>query len=574
MAEKKLSVKLSLNDKQFQTGLRKATRSMKKFGKSMQKTGKTLSASLTLPVLAFGAASVKAFDEQIKAETKLRTALKGDEKAFESLTKKAAEFQQLSLFGDEELITQQAYLASLGMTEDTINKVLAASMDLAAGTGQTLEFGVKNLAKTFAGLTGELGESIPALKNLTKEELMLGGAVEVVAKQFENQALFLSKVGLGPFKQIQMALSDVSEEFGRLIVENIDPLKEKLQSLVEAFKSLTTEQKQNIIEFAALAAVVGPLLLIIGNLLESISILGKSLMWLNANPMALLLLSVAAFTGALGLAILDLDTFTRSAMKLGRVGKMVASGLLAVLGPNSAEMQAARALLAMDFDDFDSSAPKGTFEKIGPYSGGTLPTTPTTTTTTTTTPTKKGATSFNINKHIPFLDELSYMKQFAEISLAINQSMANLGNIFPFVSREAKTAFETMAEAVSPLESVFASFGSTLQQTFINAMQSTDGFFDSFLEGAKQAIKALIAQIAAMSILTFLLGGTNLGAMMGAGSKGGLAGVQSLFGIGGPVKSMGTSSSGGVEIFGTLSGSDILLSNQRAGNSRNRTSGY
>jgi hypothetical protein len=105
-------------------------------------------------------------------------------------------------------------------------------------------------------------------------------------------------------------------------------------------------------------------------------------------------------------------------------------------------------------------------------------------------------------------------------------------------------------------------------------MQSTDGFFDSFLEGAKQAIKALIAQIAAMSILTFLLGGTNLGAMMGAGSKGGLAGVQSLFGIGGFAKSMGTSSSGGVEIFGTLSGSDILLSNQRAGNSRNRTSGY
>ena len=31
-------------------------------------------------------------------------------------------------------------------------------MDLAVGTGQTLEFGVKNLAKTFGGLTGELGE--------------------------------------------------------------------------------------------------------------------------------------------------------------------------------------------------------------------------------------------------------------------------------------------------------------------------------------------------------------------------------------------------------------------------------
>ena len=70
MAEKTLSVKLSLNDKQFQSSLKKATRSMKKFGKNLQKTGQNLSRNLTLPILAFGAASVKAFDDQVKAETK------------------------------------------------------------------------------------------------------------------------------------------------------------------------------------------------------------------------------------------------------------------------------------------------------------------------------------------------------------------------------------------------------------------------------------------------------------------------------------------------------------------------
>ena len=50
MAGKRLSIALTLNDKQFQSGLRKATRSMTKFGKSMQRTGKTLSTSLTLPL--------------------------------------------------------------------------------------------------------------------------------------------------------------------------------------------------------------------------------------------------------------------------------------------------------------------------------------------------------------------------------------------------------------------------------------------------------------------------------------------------------------------------------------------
>jgi hypothetical protein len=104
MAGKTLSFFLKLNDKEFQSGLRKATRSMTKFGKSMQRTGQTLSKSLTLPVLAFGAASVKAFDEQIKAETKLRTALGEDEKAFARLKKQAQELQKITLFGDEATI--------------------------------------------------------------------------------------------------------------------------------------------------------------------------------------------------------------------------------------------------------------------------------------------------------------------------------------------------------------------------------------------------------------------------------------------------------------------------------------
>ena len=48
MAQKNLSVKLSLNDRQFQSGLKKATKSIKKFGSSMKRTGQTLSTSLTL----------------------------------------------------------------------------------------------------------------------------------------------------------------------------------------------------------------------------------------------------------------------------------------------------------------------------------------------------------------------------------------------------------------------------------------------------------------------------------------------------------------------------------------------
>jgi uncharacterized protein YukE len=66
MAQKTLSVKLTLNDKQFMTGLRKASSTMKKFGRNLQRTGQNLTRNLTLPIVAFGAASVKAFDDQVK----------------------------------------------------------------------------------------------------------------------------------------------------------------------------------------------------------------------------------------------------------------------------------------------------------------------------------------------------------------------------------------------------------------------------------------------------------------------------------------------------------------------------
>ena len=108
MAEKTLSIKLSLNDKQFMTGLRKATSSMKKFGRNLQKTGQNLTRNLTLPIVAMGAASVKAFDTQQKAIAQVEAGLisTGQAAGFTSkeLQKMASDLQAKTLFGDEDIL--------------------------------------------------------------------------------------------------------------------------------------------------------------------------------------------------------------------------------------------------------------------------------------------------------------------------------------------------------------------------------------------------------------------------------------------------------------------------------------
>ena len=73
MAQKNLSIKLSLNDKQFQSSLRKATRSLKRFGSSMKRTGRNMTRSLTMPILALGGASVKLATDFQTSMTKIST---------------------------------------------------------------------------------------------------------------------------------------------------------------------------------------------------------------------------------------------------------------------------------------------------------------------------------------------------------------------------------------------------------------------------------------------------------------------------------------------------------------------
>ena len=71
---KKLSVSLTLNDKQFQTGLKRASSSLKKFGKSMSTMGRTLTTGLTIPLGLAGVASIKMASDFEESLNKTRVA--------------------------------------------------------------------------------------------------------------------------------------------------------------------------------------------------------------------------------------------------------------------------------------------------------------------------------------------------------------------------------------------------------------------------------------------------------------------------------------------------------------------
>ena len=215
----------------FDKAMKKAQRSIKKFGTNMQRTGKNLSRNLTLPLAAFAAASVKAFDTQAKAETKLLTALKGREDVQKRLIAQAKELQTQTLFGDEETIAAQAMLATMGLEEEAIMRLIPLVQDMATAKGMNLVQAADLVAKSVGSSTNALSRYGITITGAVGSQERLNTATEALNKAFGGQAEAVSKVGLGPLTQLKNILGDLSEDIGKIILPTLNDLAKDVKEL-------------------------------------------------------------------------------------------------------------------------------------------------------------------------------------------------------------------------------------------------------------------------------------------------------------------------------------------------------
>lgn len=295
-----LKVKITANGAQATKELKSVEKKAKDVAKSMKKIGSALTKYVTGPLVALAAVSVKTADTQMQAEAKLLNALKGREDVQKRLIAQAAELQGRSLFGDEEIINQQAVLAAMGRTEQQINDIIEASAQLSAATGMSLDSSVKNLAKTYGGLAGELGESIPALRELTKEQLMNGDAVKLIKEQYQGFAESAAQAGAGSLVQLKNQLGDLSEQIGMILMPFVKSLVNALSKLVGWLQNLSPAAQKTIVVIAGIAAVVGPLIISLGLMAQG---------WAAIVAMApAISAAFTAMTGPIGAVIATVST--------------------------------------------------------------------------------------------------------------------------------------------------------------------------------------------------------------------------------------------------------------------------
>ena len=254
MGLKKATVKLGADIGEFTSKMRKASSSFKKMGKNIQKAGKTMSMSLTAPLTAFAAASIKAFDTQAKAEAKLMTALKGNEKAFKSLTKQAQELQKVTIFGDEETMAAQSMLASMGLEEEAIKRLTPLIQDMATAKGMNLTAAADLVAKSVGSSTNALSRYGIQIEGAVGSTDRLDSAVLALKGQFDGQAKAAAKAGAGPLKQLQNRFGDLMEKIGEMLIPVLNQLVAGVDSMITAWNNLDSGLKIAIVTFGGVLA--------------------------------------------------------------------------------------------------------------------------------------------------------------------------------------------------------------------------------------------------------------------------------------------------------------------------------
>ena len=188
----------------------------------------TAIAGSTLAVREF----IQAATEQEDAVNRLSAALKVNGEftrgAINDFEGYAASLQNVTRFGDEAILNQLALAKSFGATNQQAKEIVTAATDLAAAFDIDLESATRNVAKTLGGFAGELGETIPALKNLTQEQLQAGEGITLLANQFKGSAQESVKTFSGATDQLANTFGDLVEEIGFFITKN-DTLREVIE---------------------------------------------------------------------------------------------------------------------------------------------------------------------------------------------------------------------------------------------------------------------------------------------------------------------------------------------------------
>jgi len=255
---------------------------------------------------SFLSSAQKQEDAERRLEILMTTITKATSDQIEEIKKLSAEYQKVSVIGDEVNIMGASQLATFQVTTEQLKKLIPALDDLAVGTYGTsvsqeqMIQSANMLGKVLTGQVGALTRVGISLSDYQKELIATGDLntkvntiVEVIRQNYGGLATEMSTTYSGQVVKFKNELGDLGEKFGFLLQETLLPLLPKLTSFIQA---LTPETTLLTIKLLALIPVV-----------QGVSKAIQALT--SANPMLL------AVAGGISTIMVSMEAYNRQFIK-------------------------------------------------------------------------------------------------------------------------------------------------------------------------------------------------------------------------------------------------------------------
>lgn len=329
MPEKRLSLEYVADAKgvsKAQREMEKANQSfaqkLKKTGDKMVKVGKGLTLGLTLPIIAFGKKAIDEFGEAEKVAGQTAAAIASTGGAANVTAKHvdrlAGRIGDLAVM-DDELVAESANVLltftkirnEVGKGNKIFDRATLAVADMSTRLGTDMSSAAIQVGKALndpvKGVTA-LGRAGVQFTEQQREQIEamveagdVAGAQKVILDELETQFAGSAKAAgdaATPTQRMSVAFGNLAEAAGKFLVPILSKLGGWLQGLARWFDNLGPAGQKTVVTMLAVAAAVGPLLIVMGKLLtlpaSVAAAWGKMSAALAANPyMAAIIATVA-----------------------------------------------------------------------------------------------------------------------------------------------------------------------------------------------------------------------------------------------------------------------------------------
>lgn len=231
-----VKIDIGLNASPFSNGIGSLKHEVSTFEDTIKRVGRTIAG--VFGVVGVGATlrqSLQAWNEQEWATKKLEVATarwaQGNKGVMSSIQGLAKEMQRMTGIGDEVWESTGALGLNMGITASKIKDATKAAGILSLVFGYDTNTAMRNLAKTTAGVSGELGEMLPFLRELTTEQLKNGDVIDVIIEKYGDYAEMLSGTSKIATDRFKAAVGDVMEVLG----QRLAPIVQKAATWMENF---------------------------------------------------------------------------------------------------------------------------------------------------------------------------------------------------------------------------------------------------------------------------------------------------------------------------------------------------